>query len=195
MPAASLSALISRAPPDDGELVLRAQRGETFAFDVLYRRHVQFVAAIAFRVGRVRSDVDDLVQEAFVTAFRRLPQLTQPAAFRGWLASIVVSLVHRRVRFHRLLRLFLDDEEQQSTLESMASPEASPEVRYQLGQLEAVVSKLPRDQRTAWILRFVLGCTLDEVAAGGHCSLATAKRRLALASSAVQRVVVVEISE
>ena len=195
MPVALLTPLALPAPQDDAQLVVRARQGEEFAFEVLYRRHVQFVAAVAFRVGRVTADVDDIVQETFVIAFRRISQLAQPGAFRGWLAQIAISLVHRRLRFSRLFRLFRDDDEREATLASMASSEASPEVRAQLAQVDAIVGRLPLEQRTAWILRFVLGCTLEEVAAGGHCSLATAKRRLASASTSVQKVVNVEIEE
>ena len=195
MPVALLTPLAFDAHPGDAELVARARRGEDFAFDVLFRRHVQFVAAVALRVGRVSADVDDVVQETFVIAFRKLEQLAQPAAFRGWLTQIAVSRVRRRARFARLFRLFRDDADEQATLEAMASSEASPLVRAQLAQVDAVVKQLPQELRTAWTLRFVLGCTLEEVALGCGCSLATAKRRLGSAKTAVQNVVTVEIPE
>lgn len=172
-------------PPDDGQLVRRARDGEQFARDALYRRHVQFVAAVALRLGRDRSEVDDVVQETFMLAFDRLAQLTDAGALSGWLASIAVSQVHRRLRWSKLWRVFRDDAEAEATLESMASPDCGPEVRAQLSQLDARVTRLPLPERTAWTLRFVLGCTLDEVAQGCSCSLATAKRRLAAAQAKV----------
>lgn len=194
MAAALATPLPVGTHPDDAQLVVRAQSGEEFAFEVLYRRHVQFVAAVAFRLGQ-RSDVDDLVQETFIIAFRELKQLGQPAAFRGWLARIAVSRVHARRRFWKVFRFFRDDADERATLDSMVSPAASPEVKAQLSRLDAAVSKLPLDLRTAWVLRFVLGCTLEEVAAGCSCSLATAKRRLSAASGIVDQVVTVEMSE
>jgi RNA polymerase sigma-70 factor (ECF subfamily) len=193
VPAALLSELNPRAHQDDAELVVRAQQGEEFAFELLFRRHAQFVAAVAFRVGRSRDEVDDVVQETFVLAFRRLAQLNDPKAFRGWLAQIAISLLHRRFRFSRLFRLFRDDVEEEQTLATMVSDAASPDVRAQLAQVDAAVAKLPKDQRTAWTLRFVLGCTLEEVAVGCDCSLATAKRRLAAADEAVREVITVEL--
>ncbi len=194
MPAVQPTPLTPEAHPDDAQWVVRAQGGEDFAFDMLYRRHVQFVAAVAVRLGQ-RSDVDDLVQETFITAFRELKQLTQPAAFRGWLARITVSKVHRRRRFWRVFRFFRDEADERATLESMVSSEASPEVRAQLGRVDTAVSRLPEPIRAAWVLRFVLGCTLEEVATGCSCSLATAKRRLTSASNIVNQVVTVEMPE
>jgi RNA polymerase sigma-70 factor (ECF subfamily) len=185
MAAAKLTPLVPLEPLDDAELVRRARGKEEYARDVLYRRHVQFVAAVALRLGRDRAEVDDVVQETFITAFDRLEQLTDAGALRGWLASIAVSLVHRRLRWSRLWRLFRDDAEAEASLESMAAPDCSPEIRAQLSQLDARVSKLPIAERTAWTLRFVLGCTLEEVAAGCACSLATAKRRLAAAQKRI----------
>lgn len=174
-------------PDDDSALVVRAQQQEAFAFDLLYRRHVQFVASVVFRIGRRQSDVDDIVQDTFIIAFKQLQQLQNPAAFRGWLARIAVSVVHRRVRLNGLLRLFRSDEAH-ATLESMASPNASPETLVQLARLDAATAAMSLKVRTAWVLRMVLGCTLEEVATGCDCSLATAKRRLAEAQLEVDRV-------
>lgn len=181
MTAALLTPLFPRQPHDDADLVRRAREGEEFALDALYRRHVQFVAAVALRLGRDRAEVDDVVQETFMLAFARLEQLADAGALRGWLARIAVSLVHRRLRWSKLWRLFRDDAEERATLDSMATSACSPEVKSQLAQLDLKVRTLPLAERTAWTLRFVLGCTLDEVAQGCGCSLATAKRRLAAA--------------
>jgi RNA polymerase sigma-70 factor (ECF subfamily) len=64
-----------------------AESGDQDAFEQLYRDHVRMVHAIL--LARVRScDVDDLVQEVFTAAFRRLASLRRPEAFCGWLAAI-----------------------------------------------------------------------------------------------------------
>lgn len=157
---------------DDTELVLRAREGEGLAFEALYRRHVHRVAAVVFRLLRRPADVEDVVQDAFSLAFRRLGQLAEPQAFGGWLLQIAVSQVHRRLRWQPFTRLFQTEAEAEATLATMASSEASPETRAQLSALDAKVQALPLPERTAWVLRFVLGCTLPEVAQGCGCSLA-----------------------
>ncbi len=184
MSATLLPLELPRAPAD-AELLARARTGEEFAFDVLYRRYVPFVAAVAFRLGRREGDVEDIVQETFMLAFSRLEQLGDPAALRGWLARIAVSLVHRRLRWSSWLRLFRDDAEAEVSLGAMVSDAAGPEVKARIAELDAKVRRLALNERTAWTLRFVLGCTLEEVATACECSLATAKRRLAAAQAAI----------
>lgn len=180
------SPVVLRSPrtESDAELVERAIAGEEHAFNMLYERHAQFVASVIFRVGR-HSDVDDVVQETFIIAFRKLDTLTHVAALRGWLARIALSQVHRSTRFDRLWRLFRSEREERALVGALASSAASPEARIQLKRLDSVVQTLPGQERQAWTLRYVLGCTLDEVAEACACSLATVKRRLTAATAVV----------
>ncbi|MBL8950330.1 MAG: sigma-70 family RNA polymerase sigma factor [Myxococcaceae bacterium] len=193
MPATLLPLELPRAP-DDASLLDRAKKGEEFALDLLYRRHAPFVAAVALRLGRREADVEDIVQETFLLAFSRLDQLLHAGALRGWLASIAVSFVHRRLRFSKWLRLFKTDAEAELTLSAMVSPAAGPELTARIAELDEKVRALPLHERTAWTMRFVLGCTLEETAQACRCSLATAKRRLAAARAAVGTEVEVEVA-
>lgn len=84
----------------EAELVTRALRGHTPAFDELVRRHEQRAVSIAYRlVGNVH-DALEVCQEAFVRAHRHLPTLEQPDRFAAWLLRIVTNLAlnHRRTR-------------------------------------------------------------------------------------------------
>src|SRR5688500_14344424 len=70
---------------EDAALVRRAGSGDAAAFARLYERYVRMVHGLL--LGRVgRTDVEDLVQDVFLTAWRRLDHLRDPAAFGGWLA-------------------------------------------------------------------------------------------------------------
>jgi RNA polymerase sigma-70 factor, ECF subfamily len=72
---------------DDAVLVRQARAGDEGAFRRLYERYARIVHGLLF--ARVpRPDVDDLVQDVFVTAWRRLPTLRDPAAFGGWISMI-----------------------------------------------------------------------------------------------------------
>jgi RNA polymerase sigma-70 factor (ECF subfamily) len=101
------------------------------------------------------------------------------------LGRIAVTQVNRRRRRSWWLQLFRDSHDEDVTLEAMVSADASAEVKSQLFEIDAQVQKLPEDLRTAWTLRFVLGLSLDEVAATCSCSLATVKRRLQKAQEVV----------
>lgn len=79
-------------PETDGELVQRSRRGEQEAFEVLVRRHVGRAHALACSILGDQDEADDICQEAFLSALKRLDQLRDPSRFRGWLLRIVRNL-------------------------------------------------------------------------------------------------------
>ncbi|MGI8671444.1 MAG: sigma-70 family RNA polymerase sigma factor [Luteitalea sp.] len=88
------------SPADDAALVIAARAGDRSAFDELYRRYVRMVHGVL--LGRsTRDDVDDLVQDVFLTAWRRLSTLREPAAIGGWLHAIARHALVDHVRQHR----------------------------------------------------------------------------------------------
>lgn len=165
--------------PCDEELVRRGLEGNGWATRLLYRRHLASAMQTALRTLRSRTEAEDVVQEAFLTAFSRLDQLREPGAFPGWLRRIVVTKVHRRLRKGSI--------ETVDGFETEASPDASPAVRAELRLLDEVLDQIDPRDRVAWTLRYVLGYTLEEVGEASGCSLATAKRRIRAAHSVVTR--------
>src|SRR5687767_3721083 len=83
---------------EDGHLVRAARAGDESAFTRLYDRYARIVHAVL--LARVaRQDVEDLVQDVFLTAWKRLDDLRDPAAFGGWIAIIArnrATDAHRR---------------------------------------------------------------------------------------------------
>src|SRR5687767_12898654 len=69
----------------DEELVRRALRGEPWAEEAIYRRHVTFVAGISLRLLRNQAEAEDVTQETFALALEQLGKLRDPQALRGWL--------------------------------------------------------------------------------------------------------------
>ena len=171
----------------DAELVLRARQGDRWSRDVLYRRHARYLLAISIRLLASRSDGEEVVQDTFVVGFEQLGRLREPAAVRAWLARIAVSLVRRRLRRSRLLRaLGMDRGSDDATLAGLAAPELRPDQRAELALVDRLLTRMPADQRIAWMLRRVEGLPLAQVASTCGCSLATAKRRIAAADSRVE---------
>jgi len=174
----------------DAELVRRACQDDRWAEEMLYRRHAAFVLGVCSRLLRHGSDAEDVVQDAYVDAFDQLSDLHEPQLFRRWLMGIAVHKVHRRLRRRRLLRaLGLADSQQEQCLDSCLASGASPEVYADIVCLDHALRKLPDAPRVAWQLRYVEGYRLGEVAELCHCSLATAKRRIADAEKIVHEVV------
>ena len=82
----------------DAFLASRAADGDQIAFAVLVRRHAPFLVAFATKLTGSRADADDCVQEALITAWRRLPDLADPEKVRSWLTTIVSRKVTDRMR-------------------------------------------------------------------------------------------------
>jgi RNA polymerase sigma-70 factor (ECF subfamily) len=179
----------SEGEPGDGELVQRALTGERFALQLLYRRHVSLVTERVTRLLSRSVEAEDVVQDAFVAAFRDLSQLADPPRFGAWLMRIAVHQVHRRFRRRRLLaRLGLDRGVDDARLERAVDPAVPADVRADLARLDDTLARLPAGPRLAWMLRHVEGCELKDVAEQCGCSLATVKRRIAQADTRVRAV-------
>jgi RNA polymerase sigma-70 factor (ECF subfamily) len=83
---------------DEAELVRRCRAGERAAQDELYKRHRRQVAANLYRVMGQRDDLDDLVQEVFVIAFRGLPRFRGDARLSTWIYRICVNVALAKIR-------------------------------------------------------------------------------------------------
>ena len=171
---------------DDAQLVARAIEGNRWSREALYRRHAGYLLALSARLLANRSEAEDVVQDTFVTGFRQLPTLREPAALRAWLSQIAVGLVRHRIRRRRLTRLLgLDRGADDATLAALAAPGLSAEGRVELALVDDVLRRLRTEARIAWMLRRVEGLELAEVASLAGCSLATAKRRIAEADALI----------
>lgn len=137
---------------EEGRWVEAARAGDRAAFERLYSRYAAMVHGIL--LARVpRCDVEDLVQEVFLTVFRRLSALRDCAAFPGWLAAIArnraTDHLRRAPRTEKLAGDFV--------AEDRSEAEASAILGIVLG--------LPEAYRETLILRLVEGMTGPEIAA------------------------------
>jgi RNA polymerase sigma-70 factor (ECF subfamily) len=156
------------------------------SFDDVYRRYARYVAAVVLRLCGRSTEVDDLVQDVFVEATRGIERLREPGAIKGWLATIAVRVCRRRLRARRVrLLLGLDPGFDYSHL---VDGGASPEDRLLLAGVYRVLDQLAVDARVAFSLHHIEGETLETVAHLCGCSLATAKRRIAVAQGRIREV-------
>jgi RNA polymerase sigma-70 factor (ECF subfamily) len=184
------------AEPSDQELVERAQSGDLWAEEALFRRHVVKVSQVATRLLGRTPEADDVIQDSFVIALEQLPKLRDGAAFRPWLLRIVLHQAHRRYRKRRMLnRLGFVSNEDADTLSSQVRDDAQPELLLELKKLDGVLARLDTKERFAWILRNVEGYQLEEVADACECSLATVKRWIGKADERVRKHVRIQDSQ
>lgn len=140
------------APAFDASLVEAARSGDRDAFASLYGRYVRMVHGVL--LARVpRADVDDLVQDVFLSAMDRLPALRDSAAFAGWLAAIARN---RAVDFLRRRRI--------PTEELIQEPPAHDADTAGALAVLSEIRALPEAYRETLVLRLVEGLTGPEIA-------------------------------
>lgn len=153
------------------------------SLESLFRSYSSYVAAIALRLLGRDDDVDDVVQDVFLSAWKGAANLRDPGAIKGWLATVTVRTARRRLKMRRVkMFLRLDDDPDYG---NVVAPGASPEERALLSKIYTVLDGLPVEQRMAWTLRYVEREQLDDVARLCDVSLATAKRKITAAQQAI----------
>lgn len=181
---------MERASPELAVVTpLPVREGAALDLDGAYRRYARYVAAVALRLLGRDAEVDDVVQEVFLTALRKLDGLRDPEAIRGWLATVAVRVAGRKLRRRKLWAFLGRDAESDAAYEGIAATGATPEDRALLARVYKVLDGLPVAERIAWTLRHVEGEQLEQVALLCGCSLATAKRRIAAAHAVIDRMV------
>jgi RNA polymerase sigma-70 factor (ECF subfamily) len=84
--------------PSDGDLVLRARRGDERAFGLLVERYRRAAYAVAYSVTGRHEDAEDAAQESFLVALQRLEECRSPERFAGWLMTIVRNRSRNLIR-------------------------------------------------------------------------------------------------
>lgn len=155
-------------------VVIRAQRGDTRAFDALVRQFQNQAISYARTLLFDPTAAEDAAQEAFVQAWRDLPRLSKPEAFRGWLRRIVFKYCDRTRRSARPT-LHLDD-----TVESLASqrPAFVAEQAEEAAQVRSAINALPAALTEVTSLYYLTGYDIKEIAAFLDLPPSTVKNRL-----------------
>lgn len=166
----------------DAILAERAADGDAAAFEALIRRHGPLMRAYVARIVGSQTAADDVVQEAFYTAWRKLPELRDPAAVKSWLMRIAGRIAYTHIRRR-------PDEVGLPLAEIPVREDFQPEdvaVRNaQLTALSKALDALPEDQRRCWLLREVAELTYDEIAQDMDIPKATVRGKLARARSSI----------
>jgi RNA polymerase sigma-70 factor, ECF subfamily len=178
----------SGAGPSDAALVIEARAGEAWAHEALFRRHARRLNGLAFRILGRDDEIDDLVQDTFIVAFRTLGRLADPQAFASWSASILVRQAYKKLRTRRLLaRIGIGRREEAIDVDAIASASATPEEAAELRAIYAVLHAMPADVRIALVLHRIEALSLEETASVMDVSIATVKRRIAEADVVLSR--------
>jgi RNA polymerase sigma-70 factor (ECF subfamily) len=148
----------------DLELAQRCRHGDAAAFEELYRAHAGRIYNLVFRMAGPGQDAEDLLQEVFLNAYRKLGSFRGDSSLGTWLYRLAVNhcLDFLRGRQARMARATdsLDDE---GAIEPAAASPAVPTAVSRL-DLDRAIARLPQGCRAAFILHDVEGFEHNEVA-------------------------------
>jgi RNA polymerase sigma-70 factor (ECF subfamily) len=182
----------------DQDIVRRVRGGEIALFEILMRRHNQRLYRVARAVVKNESEVEDVMQQAYIKAFTHLEQFEERAQFSTWLTQIALrEAFSRRRKLQRIdaaiRQPWAAEQDRLDVMETFASPQAGPErqayARELGGMLEAAVDSLPEMYRTVFMLRDIEGLTTSETAQSLELGEEAVKTRLHRARAMIRRAI------
>jgi RNA polymerase sigma-70 factor (ECF subfamily) len=154
------------APSIEAELMTRVQRGEPRAVELLYDQYAARLLGLALRMVRERAVAEELVQEAFLRAWRRAESFD---AQRGdtfhWLASIVRNACLDHFRRQRVRPPMEEVDEEWELRDAAPDVAETAEVRAQRRAVQHALTRLPPEQREVLELSYYGGYTRRQIAA------------------------------
>jgi len=182
---------------DTGDLALvqRVQKGDKSAFDLLVRKYQHKVVKLVSRYLRDPADAEDVTQEAFIKAYRALPQFRGDSAFYTWLYRIAINTAKNallsRDRNPVEFDLDLQNVEESSAMQGRLADPETPESLLATEEIRETVNRaieeLPEDLRTAIVLRELEGLSYEDIAAAMDCPVGTVRSRIYRAREAIDR--------
>ena len=177
----------------DLSLVRRVQAGERAAYDLLVLKYQHKVVKLVMRYVRNPADAEDVAQEAFVKAYRALPQFRGDSAFYTWLYRIAINTAKNALVSRERLPVGYeldapgheDSADMSGRLRDPDTPEGlalSEEIR---NIVHAAIGALPEDLRTAIVLRELEGLSYEEISTAMSCPVGTVRSRIFRAREAI----------
>jgi RNA polymerase sigma-70 factor (ECF subfamily) len=177
---------LSEPVSEELALVRAAKVGDMQAFEELVKRYDRNVFRIVQHITQNREDAEDVVQDAFLKAYRNLEQFQEQSKFYTWLVRIAVNEALMKLRRRRPERMISLDQEVETEEDSMPREVAdwspNPEQQYTQAELRDILSRtiqgLPAGFRMVFVLRDVEGLSTEETAEALGLSIPAVKSRL-----------------
>ena len=176
-------------------LVKRVQRGDKTAFDLLVRKYQHKVVKLVLRYVRNPAEAEDIAQEAFIKAYRALPQFRGDSAFYTWMYRIAINTAKNslasRDRSPIKYDLDLTDPEESHSVQTKLQDPDTPEGMALTEEIRQIVNSaidaLPEELKTAIVLRELDGLSYEEIAAAMECPVGTVRSRIFRAREAIDK--------
>ena len=181
--------------PTDKQLVERVKQGDKRAFDLLVKKYQHKIIGLIGRYVYDQHEAMDVAQEAFIKAYRALPNFRGDSAFYTWMYRIAINTAknHLVARGRRPPDVDVDVADAQYFDNNALHELETPENQLFRQELERVVfqamDRLPEDLRMALTLREFEGLSYEDIAQVMDCPVGTVRSRIFRAREAVDKVV------
>lgn len=177
----------------DQQLVERVQRGDKRAFDLLVSKYQRRLIRLVSRLVKDPSDAEDVAQDAFIRAYRALPNFRGDSAFYTWLYRIGLNtaknhLVSQGRKAPTATEFSSEDAEQRDDgelLRDINTPESLMMSRQVGEAVNSAMDALGDDLKTAITLREIEGLSYEEIASAMNCPVGTVRSRIFRARDAI----------
>lgn len=170
-------------------LVTAARDGDSGSFEELFGIYRDKVYALARTILKNSGDAEDVLQETFIAAWKKLGALKTPEAFSVWIQIIAKNLCNMRLRKKNIAILLDADQEIENTSEE-SSEEALPAVYAEMTDLRErlgrIIESLPDVQRETVVLYYFSELSVEEISSVMECGENTVKTRLYLARRTIR---------
>ncbi len=177
----------------DLALVERVRRGERHAFDLLVIKYQRKIMRLLSRMIRDPAEIEDVAQEAFIKAYRALPQFRGDSAFYTWLYRIALNTARnwQAASFRRPATVTPVENEDGETFDQIdglsdhSTPESLMASRQVAQAVNEAIDELPDDLRAAIVLREIEGMSYEDIASTMGCPIGTVRSRIFRAREAI----------
>jgi RNA polymerase sigma-70 factor (ECF subfamily) len=143
------------------ELVERCKQGHAPSYQALYQQYAKAMFNTSLRIVNNRADAEDVLQEAFVDAFRSLNDFHYRSTFGAWLKRIVINKSINVLRKRKVHLMEIEDESMGEIAQEESIDES--EIAYKVQQVKKAIEKLPDGYRTVLTLYLLEGYDQEEI--------------------------------
>lgn len=178
---------------EDYALVLRVQKGDKAAYNLLVSKYHRRLGRLLTRLLKNQEDIEDVIQETFIKAYRAIGNFRGESAFYTWIYRIAINtaknLLVTQNRRPSTIQEHADSDnetfEDNSALSNIDTPESLLQTQ-QIGEaVNQAMAALPDDLRDAIVMREIEGMSYEEIAAAMGCPIGTVRSRIFRAREAI----------
>jgi RNA polymerase sigma-70 factor (ECF subfamily) len=180
---------------EDFLIVQRVQAGDKKAYNLLVSKYQRRVARLLTRMVKNQEDIDDVVQDTFIKAYRAIGNFRGESAFYTWIYRIAINTAKNHLVTQNRRPMTLNDSndddsetfEDNSALSNIDTPESLMQTK-QIGEaVNEAMAALPDDLREAIIMREIDGLSYEEIASAMDCPIGTVRSRIFRAREAISQ--------